>query len=334
MFSRFLHDRDRRTFAPPDDGGGDDSGGQNTDDQGDGDKKTDADGKVIDKPDAKNVLDQIDTGDKKTGDDAGDDDGKGDGDDDKTIEPSSDGKLVFKDKPDWLNSRFFDEKTGEVQVQELAKSQADLREQISKGWDKTPKTAADYEFDLSDDEKAVETLALQEDDGAPDPVKSAFLEAMHKADIPQGKVNDIYKAMLNTIGELMHEAPSAQKVIDDIGRNGLAVLTNTKRHIGHLEEIGVLAADEAEAVRGWMQTGTDVRAYQAMRDRYGDKEIDIPPGSAPPSGASSKAELQAKLGKLVERANKGENVQAEHDTLMEDYKKTFGEEPAGTSLVG
>ncbi len=329
MFLRSLHDR--RTFAPSDAGGGgtdlEPDPNKPTDDNPD-DKTTDDDptATVKDDPTAKNLLDQIDDDPKPEPDDKTTTD-----DDPKPI----DAKLTFKEKPDWLATQFFDEKTGEVKLEELSKSQADLRKTIGKGWDKPPKDIDGYEFELSDSETAIEKLALAHgEEGEMDPVKATFLKAMLDEGIPTGKVNAIYKAMLNIVGEYAPDPPDAKKVIADIGRNGLAVLTNTKRHIAHLEEIGSLSEDEAEAVRGWLQTGTDVRAYQALRDRYGDKEIDIPAGDTPPSGAPSRSELKGKLADLVKRSDAGENVQAEHEKLQAEYSKTYGDEPAGSSLVG
>lgn len=337
MFLRTLHDRILR--APSDEGAGgpeleDDPNKQTDDDAdaGDGgeDDPSGGAGKLKeDVKDAKSALDLIDDDEEDKGK-ATDDDGKGeDGEDDGSP------KLVFKEKPDWLPDNFFDAETGEVAVEKLAKANADMRAQISKGWDKAPESWDKYDLDLSEAEKELEALGLIEEDGSPDPVKQGFLELLHSQDVPTAKANAIYKGVLGILADFAPEPIDGKKLIADIGRNGLAVLTNTKRWVTHLEEAQILSKDETDAVRGWLQSATDVRALHKLRSRYNDVETDIPIGETVAEGTKTRSELRAELAELAKEADEGKpGTQEKYDRLLEQYNKTYGIEPAGTSLPG
>lgn len=332
MFPRALY----RTlpFAPSDTSGGDDADGDdNNDDAGGGGDDT----ALKDKPsgDERGVLDHLDT--KKDGDDDGDDDA-GDKDDDKPgADKDKDGDddkpptLVFKDRPDWLPENFWDEKTGEAKVEELAKSQKDLRAKISKGGDKVPGKAEDYKLDIGEDLKEIEGRALM--DGTDDPLLKWFRDAAKENDLNEEIATNLYAGFLRIAGDLLPEPIDPQQVVKNLGPNGLGVLKHTNDFADNLLKIGVLSDDEHNAMMSWFQDETDIKAFQKMREFYG--ETAPPMGHAVPKGTQSRDELRAKMGEVLKKADAGDQTaSAEYDKLMVEYKKTYGEEPAGTSMPG
>lgn len=265
-------------------------------------------------------------GDGKGGQSAGDGDGTGDGEDDKTA-----GKLTFKDKPDWLASNFYDKKTGEVKVEELAKSQRDLREKLSRGEHKPPESPDGYKFEIPDDLKDIADRALITDQETldylgveQDPLVDWFQHWCHDRGLSQEDFQTGVHGFLQGARDWMPEPPDPVKEIKALGPKGQAIINNNEQFRNHLQEKGILTQKEAERVDIWMQTAADVSAFNKIRQWYGEAEI---PYQAPAaSGAKSREDLRAEMAKVTS--------QAEYDRLMKEYERTYGDEPAGTSLPG
>lgn len=301
--------------------------GEGDDDAGGGDDKGGGDVKLKDKPggDERGILDHLDDKGGEEDDDKGGDDKGGEEDDDKPP------KLVFKERPDWVAENFWDPKTGEVKVEELAKSQKDLRDKVAKGADKAPKTPEEYKLEIGDDLKEIEARILI--DGQEDPLLRWFRATAHEEGVSEATAAAFYSGFMRIAGDLMPAPVDPKTVVKNLGPNGLGVLKNTREFGDNLLKIGVLNADEHNAVMSWFQDDIDVRAFQKMREFYGEK---APPMAATPiEGASSRAELRAKLAELTKKADAGDpTANAEYEKLQQEYNKTYGEEPAGTSLPG
>ena len=327
MFLPALYTLLRRLLSDVSGGNGD---GEGDDDKGTDDKGTGGDdAKLKDTPsgDERGILDHLDTktDEEKAAEEKAAADKKGDADDDKPP------KLVFKDKPDWVATNFWDEKTGEVNVEALAKSQSDLRGKLAKGADKAPSKPEDYKFEIDDDLKGIEGRALM--DGDDDPIVKWFRATAHEEGLSEATAAKFYSGFLRIAGELLPEPIDPKLVVKNLGPNGLGILKHTRDFGEHLLKLGVLNEDEHNAYLAWMQDDTDVRTIQKIREFYQEKAP--PMGSTVPEGSSSRAELRAEMGKLIERADKGDQTaQADYEKLQEKYRKTYGEEPAGTSLPG
>ncbi len=323
MFIRALYTLLLRLLSDVSGGNGD---GEEGDDKGTGDDKGEAQLKEKASGDERGILDHLqrkgEEGDEEKGEE---DDKKGEAEDGKPP------KLVFKEKPDWVPAKFYDEKTGEVKVEELAKNEKYLRDKVSKGEDKAPAEGKDYKLELADDLKPIEARALL--DGEDDPLKVWYRGIAKEKGWSEADATDVYSGFLRIAGDLLGEPIDPKVVVKNLGPNGLAILKHTQDFGDNLLKLGVLNQDEHDAVMSWFQDETDVRAFQKMREFYGEK---APPMAAVvPEGSSSRAELRGKIADLMKRADGGDQtVQAEYEKLQEEYKKTYGEEPAGTSLQG
>lgn len=289
---------------------------------GDDDGKGDDDGpKLKDAPAGgeRGILDHLDDGKGGDDDKKGDDDGKGDDGDKKGT------------KPDYIADNFWDADKGEVKLEELAKSQKDLRQKITKGDDKAPANAEDYKLEIPDDLKQTEARALI--DGQDDPLVRWFRALAVEEKFSEATAAKLYSGFLRVAGDLMPAPIDPKVVVKNLGENGLGILKDTKVFSDNLLKLGVLNELEHGAMMSWFQDETDIRAFQKMREFYGEK---APPMAATiPSGTQSRAELRAKLATVTEKAEKGDpTAQAEYDKLQAEYTKTYGEEPAGTSLPG
>ncbi len=318
--------------APSDTSGGD----------GDGDNDAAAaaaaDTALKDKPtgDERGVLDHLE--DTKTDEEKAAEaeakakaDAEADGDKDKDGDDDEPPTLVFKDRPDWLAENFWDKETGEVKVEELAKSQKDLRGKISKGGDKIPAKAEDYKLDIGEDLKEIEGRALM--DGTDDPLLKWFRDAAKENDLNEEIATNLYAGFLRVAGDLLPEPIDPQQVVKNLGPNGLGVLKHTNDFADNLRKIGVLSDGEHNAMMSWFQDETDIKAFQKMREFYG--ETAPPMGNAVPKGTASRDELRAKMGEILKKADAGDQTaSAEYEKLMIEYNKTYGEEPAGTSMPG
>lgn len=334
MHLRFLYET--RILRKPDDGGG--SGGDAGDGDDNGDEKT-VDTGPGDKGSILNLAgdDTAEGGDdtaKGEGDDTiegGDDTLKGEGGDD-------DGKpvaLKFAEKPDWLAEPFYDKETGEVKVEALAKSQADLRAQLGAN-NKAPEKADDYKFTYSGEGVDPEFAAAAERiliDGDDDPILTWFRGAAHAEGLPQDAAHRLFEGFVKVGNELMPEIPDPAAELDKLGKNGTGMKAAFEGLFIKLGDEGVLNTDELQAVENWFLTAHDMTAFQKLRAWYQDEEIPHVPSD--PSSAKSKEELKTEQGALTKKFNDREITEAEYNNkmaaLQAEYEKTYGTAAAGTS---
>lgn len=269
----------------------------------------------------------------RTGDDAGKDDQSGDTDD-KTGDDEADKAkpLTYETRPDWIAENFFDEKTGEIKVEELAKSQRDLRAKLSRGGDKPPAKAEDYTFDIGDSEelKAAEAVLLKDGDREADPLLQWFREAMLDKQVSDADATDIYKGFLKFGAEILPEPLDLNAELKKLGRPGPAMLKGQETFLTSLLEKGVVNEVEGKEIEGWFTSAEAITAFQKIREYYGEKPI--PMHTAPPEGAPSGNELRGKMAEVMKKADAGDpGAEAEFQKLQGEYDKLYGDEPAGTS---
>lgn len=329
MFIKPFHEA---IFRKPDDegagGGGSDVDPEITDNQ----DTQDTDQKTLNKPDddTKSLLDL--SPDDKGGDDADD---KSQDDDTTSKTGDEPAKLVFKEKPDWLASNFWNEETGEVNVEGLQKSQSDLRARLSKG-EKPPEDPDGYNIQIDEEKDAdlvdLEERFLVEGDRDKDPLVQWFKEVAHENELSQQQFNNVYRKYLEFQGEFQPAPVDFQAEVDKMGRRGPALIDGITTFTRNLFDRGVLNEAEAQHVGMWFQRAEDITAFQKIRDYYQDKAPPI--SDSAPAGTPSKGELRAEMGELMKRADEGEDVAEDHARLQRRYSELYGDEPAGTSQRG
>lgn len=272
--------------------------------------------------DEKSLLDTQGSEDEGGDDDAPDGDGTGDDDDGASQDTE---KLIFKEKPDWLAENFWDEKTGEVRVKELQKSQKDLRTRMARGEDKTPEDVDGYTLELNPETDAdliaLEARVYADVSKEEDPLVNWFKGKAVEHKLPVETVNDMYRGFMEIRGELIPEPIDYSKEVSKMGRGGPAIVKGITDFHANLINKGVLSETEGAHVSSWLQTAEDIVAFQKIRDYYGEA---APPASAViPDGTPSRLELRAKMGEVTN--------QVEYDKLMVEYEKLYGKDDAGSS---
>lgn len=234
--------------------------------------------------------------------------------------------------PEWLPSNFFNAETGEVDVQALAKSQSDLRKQVSaKG--EVPESADGYELTAEEDLAEFEAaLVVSGENGEKDPVVSAFLEACHASGIPAPAVNAVYNAYLKAAGAFIPAPLDRDGEMRALGTKGPAIVDLIETKVKSMFNGGVITAEERDRIAGWMTSAQDVRALHKLMESYG--EIGIPVGPAVTTGAKSVDELRSEMQAVMKLASEGDpSAQRRYEALQAEYEKTYGTDPAGSSIV-
>lgn len=167
-----------------------------------------------------------------------------------TIATGDDGKPVM---PDWLNgqTQFWDPDKGEVRVQELAKSQRDLRAQLSRSGKDKPEPPPE----------SADAYTLPQVEGLPadffkadDPLLANVKAAAHAAGVSQKQFEAMAKPYLEQVkAQLGANDPKALEEADrkayaeeikKLGPDGKAIVHQAFAWVRGLKERGILTADE------------------------------------------------------------------------------------------
>ncbi len=314
-------------FAAADDDGTTGGGGGGSGD--DGDKDTgNQDGDGGDKK-AAGLMDLADKDDDGEGNDAGD---KAEDGDKKTGDDTP-ASLKFDERPDWLPANFFDDKTGEVKLEALAKSQADLRAKISKGLDHAPKDPSGYEYEVPEALADVADQIFADGDPANDAVFSKFKEVAHAQGLSRAQFDEIANSMVGTIAELLPEPVDPQAEMKRLGKHGQDMVNAMARWGSHLQKLGVLNEAEFGEFSAAVGTADGMLMMQKIREFYGERPIPVETAQTN-AGSLSADELRSKMAGVLEKASKGDpSAEREYERLQEDYAKLYGTDPATTSIV-
>lgn len=219
-------------------------------------------------------------------------------------------------KPEFLPDEFWDKEKSAPLLENLVKSQRDLREKVSKGL-REPAPETGDKYDLKFDEGIAEIAA-------DDPALKTFRDAAHKAGLSQAQANQIMNAFLAgskdwqpkeatpeeveaynkaELAKLHSDPVEAQKIV-----NGVAQFFKTKVAQGSLEEA------DYKALIG-MGAGADgVRALRRLISVvYSNPEI--PGNNIMPAGDYSMAQYYADVGS--ERYARDPNFRAECKAKLE-----------------
>jgi len=218
-------------------------------------------------------------GDTAGQDQEDDEDLFGAADQDAPITKDKDGKPV---KPDWLGAEFWDAEKGEPRLQSLAKSQQDLRKQISGGAHKPPQDATGYTL------PKVEGMPEGLIGGKDDPVWKGVTEAALKAGMSVQQLQLVAQPFLAAAMAKLKDAPAAmtaeqekaarnearQAELTKLGPNGAAYVRDVGGWMAGLQSRGLITADELKALRS-ISTADGIRALGKLRELSGDKAIPV-----------------------------------------------------------
>ena len=185
------------------------------------------------------------------------------------------------EKPEFISSNFWNEEKGEVDIEALAKSQADLRKQISQGKHKAPK---DGVYDL-------DAFGETADD---DPVKAHVLSWAKDNGISQAGLDDLVGKVveMGVMGEQSYKA-DLEKERKELGPNADARINGMVKWASSLVNKGIWGNDDFEEFKVMGGTAKGIAALEKIRASY---EGRVPTETIPVEGAPSKDELYAMVG--------------------------------------
>lgn len=210
---------------------------------------------------------------------------------------------------DWIPANFRRDKPAEltadqlkmlqhVDIEGLARSQADLRAKLGTGAFKPPAKADEYAFDMP------QGVDLKID--AADPVMSAFKTSALAAGLSKEQFAKLASPMIATIAKLAadkggqnggapltpeqreaqaqaaqaEQAKAFQAEIEKLGPNGAEAVRQTGKWLKGLETKGVLTAEEFDALRAYSTTAEGVTALRKLMNMTGEKPVPIDLGEA------------------------------------------------------
>ncbi len=185
--------------------------------------------------------------------------------------PASEPEKPKLERPPHIPDQFFNEKTGETNVEGLAKAYDEIRNLVAKGKHKVPD---DGRYDLSD----------IPDIDSEDETLTSFLEIAKEESLSQSAVEKITKFYLDTNKVAVEEAETSKAAeIEKLGRNAEKIIASTGHWLTRLSESGVLSAPELEALVGASQHAVFVSALDKIRKSYNEPSIPTVNQSIAPS---------------------------------------------------
>jgi len=263
-------------------------------------------------------------------DQGGQDDGQGEGQDDGPA------KLVYKTRPDWLPPNFWDAKTGEVKVDALAKSQADLRAKISKGADKVPEKPDGYKIEFGEDidPNVVKRVIKHGEDGKiDDPLLKDFLVFAHDQKLPQDVVNNMTNWYVKAMAEMLPDPVDPKAELAKLGKHGQDMVNGTMQFAKHMVDLGVFTDADLFEFKVAAGTAEGLLMINKLREYYGEKPMPVQTAETK-MGTVSADELRGEMAKVMAKAANGDpTAQREYERLMQKYEALYGNDPAGSSAV-
>jgi len=183
-----------------------------------------------------------------------------------------------KTRPEYLPENFWNQETGEPDVEGMAKSWRDLRAKISKGAHNAP---ADGKYNL-------ESFGDQADGN---PIAETLVSWAKENGLSQAQFDDLASQLRAKSQEVMGAEmidPAAE--MKRLGPNGNAIISGMVDWARGLVNKGVWSKDDFEEFKIMGGTARGLQALLKVREAY---EGRVPIESSPQDGAPSKEELYA-----------------------------------------
>ncbi len=226
-------------------------------------------------------------------------------------------------KPEWLPENFWDAKTGEVKLESLAKSQRDLRAQLSKG-DKAPEKPDGYEIELDEKVQAIEDTIAAE---VPE-VRDGIREIMHAAGVGQEKAAEIYPKVIELLDTALGEKLVPETEFKALGKYAQETVDVLYNFGNVLVERGTLTKDEQAIYNSMWRTADEARVMQKIRENYGERGVPTESSNIKASSDSA-ADLAKELSAARKDVDKGvPGAERKMQRVLEKYEKVYGTAPA------
>ena len=205
-------------------------------------------------------------------------------------------------RPEWLPEQFWDAEKG-ANLEALAKSQRDLRAQISRGDHKPPEKPDAYAL------PAIEGVKVEDLVPADNPLWQAVRTEAHKAGVTQAQLNAVLSPYLAGLAEhakandpAAREAAQAATLTAELaklGPNGPALVRDIGGQIKGMVTRGSLSAAEGRELLG-MSTAAGISAMAKLFQLGGGLPINLDSIS---SNTASQADLEVQLQKAIAKGD-------------------------------
>lgn len=239
-----------------------------------------------------------------------------------------------KARPDHIEEKFWDPKTGEIRVEDLAKAYKTL--QTAHGKLKADKGIKGEVGEAPEDylpeglviPEEVKLDRIRELDTKNDPAVNAFRKVAHKHGLPKDVAAGIALDFLSEVNGVLPEPVTEAAILKELGDGGAAMRDGLGVWMEGQFKAGKWSADELDfAYEHFGSSVTGMRLLAKMRADTG--EVPIPLGL--PSGDALPSEAEWYAMHRDPKYGKDEAYTAKVDALGE---RIFGAEPAGSSRPG
>jgi hypothetical protein len=216
------------------------------------------------------------------------------------------------ERPQWLPKNFWNEKTGEANYEELAKSYANLRNEFNKRLsDKDSENAADYLKDI-------DLGTISEDDPA---LKLAISSAI-KNKIGTKAMKSFLSDFISGLDEITGPKIDSAEEMQKLGRNAENIIGGVKTWLDGMLNKKDLDEESHNALLSLGMTAAGVKALNILKHK--DGEIGIPVESA--VTAQDHMTVEDWYNATYEtHAEKGESMESYDKRMRSIAKKLFGD---------
>jgi hypothetical protein len=183
--------------------------------------------------------------------------------DEETISTKEEEKVEVKEKPEYLNEQYFDEKTGDINTEQMQKDIKSLRDKMSAGKHKPPKDGNyDTEFYTKNYKKGSDDLFDE------------FIDFAKDNNMSQELVEKTFGMFQKAVGVIDDEVE--QKGIDarkQLGKNADTIIANTQNWLDGYRNSKVINQEEMESISRASTDPHFVNAMNKIRRSYGEPNI-------------------------------------------------------------
>jgi hypothetical protein len=224
-------------------------------------------------------------------------------------------------RPEYIPENFWNQEKGEVNLEGMAKSYAEMRKAFNeKNNDKPGETIEEYMTDayFDDDGKfKSETMEIMKDD----PGLNAAFQAAKDAGLGVKQTHEFINKFIDGMKDFMPQPVDIQTELSKLGNNAEKLVTGLKTWIDGMQTNGDIDAEVHSAMLELGKTAAGIKALDVLRQKTG--EMTLPIGEAL-SGTTHMSLKDWYSATYETHAESGESRAAFRDRMHELGKKLIG----------
>lgn len=159
-----------------------------------------------------------------------------------------------------------------MKIEALAKSQADLRRQVSSGEHKPPKDAEGYKFEISEEQKPTADVIMPEglDD---DPMVANFRDTAHELGLSQDQAQKLMSWYVGQAEQFLPEPLNVEAEMKKLGPRANDIMQHMVNLGDKLENVGLLTDELKEEFYLMAGTANGIKVFDAIFQHYGEHRM-------------------------------------------------------------